>query len=620
MNTAPALYRTRPDMLGWAVRLLTAGLLALGVFFGGMIVLLGGFRLFYAGTALPGVYVGSVEVSGLSQPEIEAALAGQISYPITGRLALRDGSQVWTASPGEVGAVLDTAAMASAALSVGRSGGLLAQTGAQIDAWFRGVVLPPILVFDERTAADYLGGLAAQIDRPTIEAGALINGRDVQVTAGQIGRQLDVSASIDSIAGAAAGMTDAVIDLPVPETAPAILDASAQAEVARQLLSQPFSLTADGDGPWVFEPEELAGLIRFRRVEDGGPARLVVGLDEAVLIPMLTELVPELERSADNARFIFNDDTRQLDLLRPAIIGRTLDVPASLDAIQQAAGSAHHDVPLVFQTRAPAVGDDATAESLGITENVLMASYGIQGAATYFSGSSSERIQNITTAAAQFHGVLVAPGETFSMADYLGDISLDNGYAEALIIFGNRTVKGVGGGVCQVSTTLFRAVFFGGYPIVERHPHAYRVGYYEQGSGSPGPGMDATVFLPLVDFKFTNDTASWLLMETYIYGNQLLWKFYSTSDGRTVSWSSDRSKEVDAPETIYRENPDLPEGKIVQVDYKADGLDVVVDRTVTRNGEVINQERIKTHYLPWRAIYEFGPGTDLPDDANVEED
>jgi len=405
----------------------------------------------------------------------------------------------------------------------------------------------------------------------------------------------------------------------VRETAPAILDASAQAEVARQLLSQPFSLTADGGGPWVFEPEELAGLIRFRRVEDGGAARLVVGLDEAVLIPMLTELVPELERSPENARFIFNDDTRQLDLFQNAVIGRSLDVPASLDAIQQAAGSAQHAVPLAFQTRAPAVGDDATAESLGITENVLMASYGIQGAATYFSGSSPERIQNIATASAEFHGVLVAPGETFSMSDYLGDISLDNGYAEALIIFGNRTVKGVGGGVCQVSTTLFRAVFFGGYPIVERHPHAYRVGYYEQGTGSPGPGMDATVFVPLVDFKFTNDTPYWLLMETYIYGNQLLWKFYSTSDGRTVSWSSDRSNEVKAPKTLYRENEDLPEGKILQVDWAAKGLDVVVYRTVQRNGEVLSEDRIKTHYLPWRAIYEYGPGTELPEDANVEE-
>ncbi|HLC02714.1 MAG TPA: peptidoglycan binding domain-containing protein, partial [Anaerolineales bacterium] len=177
MNATPALTRTRPEVLGWAARLLTAGLLAFGAFTAGIVLLVGGIRLFYSGSALPGVYVGSVDVSGLSRPEIEAALAGQISYPITGRLALRDGSLVWTTAPGDVGATLDTPAMASAALSVGRSGGLLAQTAAQFDAWFRGVVLPPILIFDERVAAEVLDGLAAQIDLPTVEAGALINGR-----------------------------------------------------------------------------------------------------------------------------------------------------------------------------------------------------------------------------------------------------------------------------------------------------------------------------------------------------------------------------------------------------------------------------------------------------------
>jgi vancomycin resistance protein YoaR len=205
------------------------------------------------------------------------------------------------------------------------------------------------------------------------------------------------------------------------------------------------------------------------------------------------------------------------------------------------------------------------------------------------------------------------------MAEVLGDISLDNGYAEALIIYGDRTIKGVGGGVCQVSTTLFRAAFFGGYELVERHPHAYRVGYYEQGPGSPGPGLDATVFVPLVDFKFRNDTNSWLLLETYIYGNQLLWKFYSTSDDRSVEWSRRVSDEVEAPKPLYKENPDLDKGEIEQIDYEADGMDVVVYRTVTRGGEVLHQDTIKTHYLPWRAIYEFGPGTDIPDDVEVED-
>ena len=110
------------------------------------------------------------------------------------------------------------------------------------------------------------------------------------------------------------------------------------------------------------------------------------------------------------------------------------------------------------------------------------------------------------------------------MASAIGDITLDNGFAEALIIIGGQTIKGVGGGVCQVSTTLFRTAFFAGFPIVERYAHAYRVGYYEQRSnGSHDPslaGLDATVYVPLVDFKFQNDTPYWLLMETYVNGYQ----------------------------------------------------------------------------------------------------
>jgi vancomycin resistance protein YoaR len=209
------------------------------------------------------------------------------------------------------------------------------------------------------------------------------------------------------------------------------------------------------------------------------------------------------------------------------------------------------------------------------------------------------------------------------MGDVLGDVSLDNGYAEALIIYGNRTIKGVGGGVCQVSTTLFRTAFLGGYPIVERHSHAYRVSYYEQtASGGVDPnlaGLDATVFVPVVDFKFTNDTPNWLLMETYVNpaARTLTWKFYSTSDGRSVEWDTTGLQNIeDPPEPLYQENPDLGEGEIRQVDWEAAGADVTVFRTVYRDGQVYLQDQFSTHYMPWQAVYEYGPGTRLPKDRD----
>ena len=202
------------------------------------------------------------------------------------------------------------------------------------------------------------------------------------------------------------------------------------------------------------------------------------------------------------------------------------------------------------------------------------------------------------------------------MVENIGDISLETGFAEALIIYGDRTIKGVGGGVCQVSTTLFRTVFFAGYPVVERSPHAYRVYYYElNAAGGIAPwavGLDATVYSPIVDFKFQNDTDYWLLMETYVDpgARTLTWKFYSTSDGREVDWDTTGATDrVDAPEPVYEENDELAKGEVKQVDYEAEGATVVVTRTVSRNGEVLFDDTFKTKYSPWAAVYQYGPDT-----------
>ena len=381
--------------------------------------------------------------------------------------------------------------------------------------------------------------------------------------------------------------------------------------IAREILSEPLVLVAD-DQSWTFEPNTLAGLLTFNLIETAGTSEYTVGLSADVLESFLAPLAEELNIPAENPRFIFNDDTGELDLLQNSTIGRELDLAQTIERIQEDLSSGTHEVALMFDEQEPEIPDDATAEELGISAPVSVVS-------SYFSGSGSARAHNVTTASSAFHGLLVAPGETLSMAEVLGDISLDTGYAEALIIYGDRTIKGVGGGVCQVSTTLFRAAFFGGYPLIERHPHAYRVRYYELGSNSPGPGFDATVFVPVVDFKFTNDRDAWLLLETYISGSQLIWKFYSSPDSREIQWSSQQLNHEDAPESLYKVNPDLPKGKIKQVDWAADGLDVIVTRTVIVDGEMLYDDTIETHYLPWRAIYEYGPGTKLPEDARTEE-
>jgi vancomycin resistance protein YoaR len=594
-----------------------------------LIALLAGFTLFaallallpsayarmYAGRIFPGVSVGGVDVSGLSTQQAASLLTQRLDYPKRGKIVLQEGTTLWTATPGELGLFLDAQTTALAAYNLGRAGDLSTRLADQWRAWSQGINLPPWFIFDKRIGQHYLLGIAKQVGRPIIEASLGVNGMEVEVHSGQVGRSLDIDAALYSLDTQMKTLTDGLVPLVVHETPPVILDAEAQAKQARQILSAPLVLQIpnpeEGDpGPWSYEPVALAQMLTIQRVKTGTSETYQVGINSEDLRNFLQNIAPGLSRNPQNAHFIFNDDTRKLELIQPAVIGRALDVDASLAQINQQILTGQHNINLVMQTTNPPVTDDATTESLGITE--LTSSY-----TSYFYGSDAARIQNIKTAASRFHGLLIAPGETFSMAEGLGDVSLDTGYAEALIIFGDRTIKGVGGGVCQVATTFFRTVFFGGYQVDTRWPHAYRVKYYEQtasgGHDENLAGLDATVFAPEVDFRFTNDSPYWLLMETYPSDHSLTWKFYSTSDGRSVDWtSSGLVNIVKPPDPLYTENPDLSKDEIKQVDWAVDGADVTVNRTVTRDGLVIHADVFNTHYIAWQAKYEYGPGTEVP--------
>ncbi len=579
--------------------------------------LLTGYDLYHAGRIYPGVSVAGTNLSGLTPEEAALRINQAIPYPVTGRIVLQEGQKVWTATPAELGLYLDPQASALLAFGHGRQGGLSRRLREQFQSWHTGQDLPPLMVFDQRAAYAYLNRIAIEIDRPTIEASLSVQGIDVVVLPGQVGRSVDIPATLQPLETALRTLTDALLPVVVQESPPVILDASAQAEIARKILSQPLTLQVPdaqpGDpGPWQFDQQTLASMLVIERVENPEGAQYQVALNAANLRSFLESTAPGFTRYPANARFIFNDDTHQLEVIQSAVTGRSLNIDATIQAVNEKVTAGEHTVSLVFDYADPQVGNEATAAELGITQPVSVQT-------SYFYGSSAARIQNIQTAASRFHGVLVAPGATFSMAEVMGDVSLDSGYAEALIIFGNRTIQGVGGGVCQVSTTLFRTVFFGAYPVVERYSHAYRVSYYElTRSGSVNPdlaGLDATVFVPVVDFKFTNDTPNWLLMETYVnpQARSLTWKFYSTSDGRTMEWDTTGLRNiVDAPEPLYQENPDLDQGEIRQVDWEAAGADVTVYRTIHRDGQVYLQDQFSTHYQPWQAVYEYGPGTKIP--------
>lgn len=571
-----------------------------------------GYQLMYAGRIFPGVSVAGVELSGLTPSEAAVKLNQTLSFPITGKILFRDGEKAWVATPAQLGMVFDPSSSARTAYDLGRNGGLFGALAAQVRAGGSGVEVPPVIIFDQRVAFQYLNQIATQINQPLTEASLVLQGTNVVASPGQVGRELKMEATLIYLGAQLQTFADGEVPLVVQEIQPQILDVSAASDAAREILSQPLTLVipnaAAGDsGPYVYNQQIIANMLGVERVDNS----VRVALNQKGLRDLLVPIKTQVDRQAEDAKFIFNDETRQLDVMSESKVGRALEIEASINAINEALLRGEHTVSLVINETQPKVPATATGQELGITELVWAET-------SYFYGSSAERIQNIGAAAARFHGVLVAPGETFSMGATMGDVSLDNGFAEALIIYGGRTIKGVGGGVCQVSTTLFRAVFNAGYPVVERTPHAYRVGYYEQGpSGAPNSqlaGLDATVYFPLVDFKFTNDTPYWILMETYMGSSSLTWKLYSTKDGRTVSWNTTGVTDVvPAPPASFEENPELRKNEMKQVDWAANGADVTVTRTVMKDGVVYFQDYFTTHYQAWQAICQYGPDSKNPE-------
>lgn len=283
-----------------------------------------------------------------------------------------------------------------------------------------------------------------------------------------------------------------------------------------------------------------------------------------------------------------NGQAMDMDRINKILEEKTLSVVAS-DKPQEIT------IPIPIVIIEPTITTEK-ANNMGIKELIG------KGESTFFH-SIPGRVFNINLASSRIDGVLIAPGEIFSFNKTLGDISAFTGYKQAYIIQNGRTVLGDGGGVCQVSTTFFRAILDAGLPVVERNAHAYRVGYYEQDSP---PGIDATIFVPSVDLKFKNDTGHHILVQREIDLNNYSLKFYlyGTNDGRVTNISKPVILNQSAPPApLYQDDPNLPVGQIQQTDFEAWGANVYFTRTVTKNGKTIISDKFTSNYRPWQAVF-----------------
>jgi vancomycin resistance protein YoaR len=248
----------------------------------------------------------------------------------------------------------------------------------------------------------------------------------------------------------------------------------------------------------------------------------------------------------------------------------------------------------------PVIGDDPRVASANLPklEGLTL----ISEATTTYYGSSRERMINVATATGKLDGYVVPAGQEFNFNEAVGPIELESGFAEALVISAGRTVKGVGGGVCQASTTAFRALYKAGLPVLERNQHAYRVHWYD-----PLIGLDAAVYQPSLNLRMQNDTSGPLLIRTETLPGRTTVRVYGQPTNRKVVISNPSIlSRTPHPPPAFEFDRSLPPGARKQVDWAEDGFRVRVTRTVT-DARGSKTDVTASDYRAWRAVYSVGP-------------
>lgn len=592
----------------------TSGLLAMIIF--GLLA----YQVLFLDRIYPGVVVDGQAAAGLSPAEVARRVAGHSSVPLTQPITLQAGEKSWTFTAQELGLRVDAAATADAAYTVGRQGNLWIDMLTHLSLLANPRHVEPIIAYDTGPLNQALSRLTKEINYLPQDAQLIIqpNGT-VELIKAQRGRRLHPEATLAALEAALHGRPSEPVQAVVQEVLPALSESDLE-PVRRQaelLLSQPLLLgfkTETGTTAWRLEPDTLVALLELVETTgaDGRP-QFKLEFNQARVSPYLEEFAQTINVEPVDARLEFDAEANRLIVRQPSQPGRKLDIEAAyaqLSALPETmVETASHYLELPVVTIAPTISSDDLA-SLGIKEL-------ISESTSYFKGSSPGRMRNIALAASKFDGVIVPPGRIFSFNRHLGEVTLEQGFDESLIIYGDRTMVGVGGGVCQVSTTVFRAAFAGGFELVERWAHGYRVSWYETNSG---PGLDATVYSPDIDFRFRNDTEHYLLIqtETDLDAGTVTFRFYGTNPGREVSLSEPEiTNIVKHGPPIYEEDASLPKGVTKQVDWAIDGMEVTITRTVTAGDVVLRRDILQSRYKPWRAIYKVGTGaaevTDLQD-------
>ncbi|TMC42115.1 MAG: hypothetical protein E6J23_12050 [Chloroflexi bacterium] len=560
----------------------------------------------YAHRALPGVTVGGVDIGSLEANAVRDRLTTELAAPwASSTVALVDGSRTWQTTNAALGIAPDIDAALAEALSYGKAGSVVDRLGAWIDA-VRGQANIPFAMHAKGNALDqWVAAAARDADRAPVSGELRVGPAGLEVTQPALGREVDRVGTVAALLSADS-LGDREVALRVRTSYPAV-DASGfdEAYARAAAVVTPATVHVE-DRTFTENANYLSSLLAIERIaakpgellaipqDSIAPAvryRYQVSLVNDRVASWVTALGLVLDHPGRSAKFKVSPEG--VPSIIPSESGVRVDQEKLramvLDELLRPAGGSTRDLA------APAAVDPSkftTEQAKALLPNLVKTS-------TYTTSypPSASRHANISTGASQFDGVVILPGQTFSFWELLGPVTVERGYAYAGAIINNRSDENViGGGLCQVSTTIFNSISRQGYDIVERHAHGYYIDRYPI-------GYDAAVFEPGVDFKWRNDTANPVFIWSWSGATSLTIDTWSIPTGRTVVISEASQRNFVHPAADQPADPAFPKGVSV------DGRDVFRTRTVYENGAILHQDFFGSHYAPvWG-----GPVTPPPD-------
>lgn len=588
--------------IGWMVVLLVfLAILAEG----GMLILLLGERD-YAHRIYPNVQLREIDLSNLTISRARQKIQEHYADILHSPLCLSYQDRQWCPQAKDIGVSLDIEGALHDATRVGRGASRLENARHIAAVWKQGWSIPLAIRVDQRVMQAYLMDLAQTIERPPRNAGVSLKGADVVVTSAKTGVQVLVDETIADMTAALQTLKPTVVPIRTRPLAPIVHDHDIQPVVAQlqRLLAAPVVLTSSEQachGPcrWEWSPEYLASWLQLVREDVDGRPTVRVSIDQAAIRHALLPIAQALRREGTLPRLNWNNG--QLSILVPGLPGRGLDIVRAHASINEAlaGGSRVIDLPMVD---IPPPVNEMNLATLGLVGPL---STGVSS----FRASQPYRITNILAGANRLHGLLIPPGEVFSFNANLGPVDARGGFVQGAAIVNHRIQQEWGGGLCQVSTTMFRAAFWGGLPILERHEHQFRIGWYEE-LGEP-PGMDAAIFTGGADLRFLNDTGGWLLIQTWADLHQQ--RLYITLYGPKVDRHVEMGHRIvqylpKSKQPLIIEDPGLPAGTMRQTEFAQPGLVVEIYRNVWQKGELVRQDTIPTTFEPWPDVFVRGTG------------